>query len=316
MKTISIVIPTYKSEANLPTLVERLDAVLRETSYEYEIVIVNDASPDNTMSVLRRICEENSRVRVIALSRNFGQQIATTAGLQHVSGDAVIVMDDDLQDPPETIPPLLEQWEAGYDVVYAIRASRQEGPLKRMGYKLVYKVIGKMSQIHIPPDSGDFGLMDRKVVDVINNMPERNRFVRGLRAWAGYKQIGVEYARAARHEGKPSYNLPKIIKLFADGVLAFSNVPLQWASTMGLIVSALAFGGMILTFLQWVLTRIAPDNPIAIWPGFSTIVLSILFLGGVQLVGVGILGAYIARIYDEVKSRPQYLIEEKIGFDD
>jgi len=315
MKRISIVIPTYKSEPNLPTLVARLEGVLGQVPYEYEIIVVNDASPDNTMSVLRGICEKNGRVRVISLSRNFGQQIATTAGLQHSSGDAVIIMDDDLQDPPEAIPSLLERWEQGYDVVYVIRKSRREGILKRIAYKLVYKILARMSHIAIPRDSGDFGLMDRKVVEIINSMPERNRFVRGLRAWVGFKQIGVEWDRAARFEGEPAYNLPKMIKLFADGLLAFSNLPLQLASTFGLIVSAMAFIGMILTFLQWILTRIAPDSPIAVWPGFSTIVLSILFLGGVQLIGIGILGAYIARIYDEVKLRPQYLVREKIGFD-
>jgi len=316
MKIISIVIPTYKSELNLPTLVERLGGVLERTAYDYEIIIVNDASPDQTMSVLRDICQKNGQVKVISLSRNFGQQIATTAGLQHARGDAVIIMDDDLQDPPEVIPSLLERWEEGYDVVYAIRKSRKEGIVKRTGYKLVYRILAKMSHVAIPRDSGDFGLMSRRVVEIINSMPERNRFVRGLRAWVGFRQIGVECDRAARFEGAPAYNLPKMIKLFADGLLAFSNVPLQLVSTFGLIVSAMAFIAMILTFLQWVLTRIAPDSPIAVWPGFSTIVLSILFLGGVQLIGIGILGAYIARIYDEVKSRPQYLIREKIGFDD
>jgi len=313
-KLISVVIPTYKSEANLPLLIERLVKVMRETANAFEIVFVNDNSPDNSLSLLRQASKVNDAIKVVSLSRNFGQQIATSAGLNFAQGDAVIIMDDDLQDPPEFIPTLLKKWEEGYEVVYAIRQSREENFLKQFGYKLFYRILGRLSQIKIPEDSGDFGLIDRKVVDILNSMPERDRFVRGLRAWVGYRQIGVECKRAARYKGKPSYNLFKIIKLSLDGLVSFSNIPLQISSTVGFFVSGFAFLGMLLTVLQRIVTFFFPDNVLAVWPGFSTIVLSILFLGGVQLISIGILGEYIARIYNEVKQRPLYLVKETIGF--
>ena len=308
-KLISVVIPTYKSEANLSTLIERLSAVLSAGSYAYEVIIVNDCSPDNSLTVLNKACDQDKRVKLIDLSRNFGQQIATSAGLQYARGDAVIIMDDDLQDPPEFIPKLLEKWEEGYEVVYAVRESRREGLLKRIGYKFYYIVLTKLSQVKIPKDSGDFGLIDRKLVDIINNMPERDRFVRGLRAWVGFKQIGVACPRSARLRGRPSYNIFKIIKLANDGILAFSNFPLQISSALGFIVSGIAFLGMFLTLIQRIMTFILPENPLAVWPGFSTIVLSVLFLGGVQLICIGILGEYVARIYNEVKERPLFLVK-------
>lgn len=314
-KILSIVIPTYKSEANLPALFKRLEDVLSGLPYNYEIIFINDNSPDNTMSVLRGICSENPNVKVVSLSRNFGQQIATSAGLKYASGDAAIIMDDDLQDPPEFIPELTKKWEEGYQVVYAIRKSRQESFFKRIAYKLFYKILSKLSHISIPKDSGDFGLMDRKIVTIINEMPERDRFVRGLRAWVGFKQIGVEYNRDARHKGVPAYNLRKIMKLSIDGLLTFSNVPIKISSALGLIVSIIAFFGFIFTMLQKIITLYFPENPIAVIPGLSTIILAILFLGGVQLLSIGILGEYIGRIYNEIKQRPLFIVNETIGFD-
>jgi dolichol-phosphate mannosyltransferase len=313
---LSIVIPTYKSEANLPLLIERLEHVLSGLRYQYEIIFINDNSPDNTMSTLRGICLKNLNVKVISMSRNFGQQIAISAGLQYAKGSAVIIMDDDLQDPPEVIPRLVEKWEEGYEVVYALRKSRKENILKRSFYKLFYKVLSKLSNISIPADSGDFGLIDVKIVKIINSMPERDRFVRGLRAWVGYRQIGVECDRDARLRGRPSYNFMKIMKLSMDGLLSMSHVPIQISSAIGLIVSGFAFLGFMFTVLQRIMTFFYPDNPIAVWPGMSTIVLSILFLGGVQLLSIGILGEYIGRIYNDVKRRPLFLVEETIGFDD
>jgi dolichol-phosphate mannosyltransferase len=314
-KILSIVIPTYKSEANLPALFKRLEDVLSGLPYNYEIIFINDNSPDNTMSVLHGICSENPNVKVVSLSRNFGQQIATSAGLKYASGDAAIIMDDDLQDPPEFIPELTKKWEEGYQVVYAIRKSRQESFFKRIAYKLFYRILSKLSHISIPKDSGDFGLMDRKIVTIINEMPERDRFVRGLRAWVGFKQIGVEYNRDARHKGAPAYNLRKIMKLSIDGLLTFSNVPIKISSALGLIVSIIAFFGFIFTMLQKIITLYFPENPIAVIPGLSTIILSILFLGGVQLLSIGILGEYIGRIYNEIKQRPLFIVNETIGFD-
>jgi len=314
LKTLSIVVPTYKSEANLPALTGRLENVLSDLPYEYEIIIVNDNSPDDTMSVLRKICANNSCIKVVCLSRNFGQQIATSAGLVYSSGDAVIIMDDDLQDPPEFIPDLVKKWEEGYEIVYAIRKTRQENFIKKTAYKIFYNVLSKLSHINIPKDSGDFGLMDRKIVAIINAMPERDRFLRGLRAWVGFKQIGLEYNRDARYKGEPSYSLLKIIKLSFDGLLSFSNVPIKISSGLGIVVSGIAFLGFILTLLQKILTHYFPDLPFAVWPGFSTIVLSILFLGGIQLLSIGILGEYIGRIYNESKQRPLFLVNETIGF--
>lgn len=313
-KTLSIVIPTYKSAVNLPVLIERLKSVLSGMKNKYEIIFVNDCSPDNTLSVLRDICSEDTNIKVVSLSRNFGQQIATSAGLKFSSGDAVIIMDDDLQDPPEFVPELVKKWEEGYEIVYAIRKTRQENIMKRSSYKLFYRILSKLSHINIPKDSGDFGLMDRKIVDIINKMPERDRFVRGLRAWVGFKQIGLEYDRDARYKGEPAYNLIKIMKLSIDGLLTFSNVPIKISSALGLFVSVIAFLGFIVTLIQKVVTYYFPDVSFAVWPGFSTIVLSILFLGGVQLLSIGILGEYIGRIYNEVKQRPLYIVSETIGF--
>jgi len=314
-KLISVVIPTYKSEANLSTLVERLEEVFLECHYKHEIIFVEDSSPDNTLVILRDICSKNPNLKVISLSRNFGQQIATSAGLKFAKGDAVIIMDDDLQDPPETIPGFIKKWEEGFDVVYAIRKERKEGFLKRLGYKMFYKIMTRLSYISIPQDSGDFGLIDCKIVKIINSMPERDRFLRGLRAWSGFKQVGVECERAARYKGRPAYNLLKIIRLSLNGIIAFSDTPLRISSALGFIVSFIAFLGMIFTFIQRIITSIFPNNPLAVWPGFSTIVLSILFLGGVQLISIGIVGEYIARIYKEVKQRPLFLVKETIGLD-
>lgn len=314
-KVLSVVIPTYKSESNLHALTDRLVSVLSSLGNEYEIIFVNDGSPDNTMVVLGEICSKNSNIKVISMSRNFGQQVAISAGLQYAKGDAVIIMDDDLQDPPEFIPKLVEKWEEGYEVVYAVRKSRQENILKRSFYRLFYKILAKLSNIPIPTDSGDFGLIDKKIVAIINSMPERDRFIRGLRAWVGFKQTGLECDRAARHKGKPSYNFLKIMKLSMDGLLSMSNVPIRISSAIGLMVSGIAFLGFIFTVLQKIITFFYPDNPVAVWPGMSTIVLSILFLGGVQLMSIGILGEYIGRIYNDVKQRPPFLVKETIGFD-
>jgi len=314
-KILSVVIPTYRSEDNLPALVKRLEDVFSRLIYKHEIIFVNDDSPDNTMSVLREICSKNSNIKLISLSRNFGQQVAISAGLQYAKGDAVIIMDDDLQDPPEFIPELIKKWEEGYEVVYAIRKSRQEYFFKKLAYKLFYKILSKLSNIQIPKDSGDFGLIDRKIVTIINNMPERDRFVRGLRAWVGFKQVGVEYDREARYKGKPAYSFLKIVKLSMDGLLTFSSVPIKISSAIGLLISVVAFLGFIFTLFQKILTYYFPENPIAVLPGLSTVVLSILFLGGVQLLSIGILGEYIGRIYNEVKQRPLFLVKETIGFD-
>jgi len=314
-KILSVVIPTYKSADNIGSLAKRLENTLSGMPYDYEVIFINDNSPDKTDDLLKDICLRNSRIKAVSFSRNFGQQIATSAGLRFASGDAVIIMDDDLQDPPEFLPSLVKKWEEGYDVVYAIRKNRKEGILKRLGYRLFYKLIANLSYVPIPQNSGDFGLIDRKIVEILNSMPERTRFVRGLRAWVGFKQTGIECDRAARFKGRPSYNLFKMLTLSMNGIFAFSDMPLQISSALGFFVSIIAFIGMAVTLFQRIVTFFFPDSLLAVWPGFSTIVLAILFLGGVQLISIGILGEYIARIYNEVKQRPLFLVKETINLD-
>lgn len=221
---ISIVIPTYRSEKNLPILLDRICSVFKKISHDFEIIVVDDNSPDNTMTILREVTQRNSNIKVISLARNFGQQIATSAGLKHAKGDAAIVMDDDLQDPPEFIPSLIKKWEEGYEVVYAIRTNRKEGFIKRVGYKIFYRLLAKLSEVKIPLDTGDFCIMSRRIVDILNSMEEKGRFIRGLRAWAGYRQIGIEYERNERFSGKPAYTLSKILRLSLDGIFSFSNM--------------------------------------------------------------------------------------------
>ncbi len=310
---ITIVIPTYRSAENIPVLIERICGVLSQRNTSYEIIVVNDNSPDNTLDRLKKIAAYLPQLKVISFARNFGQQIATSAGLKYASGDAVIIMDDDLQDPPEFLPTLLTKWEEGYDIVYAIRTKRKENIIKRCGYKLYYKLLAALSDIDIPCDSGDFCLMSRKVVDIIKTMRERDRFIRGLRAWVGFRQIGIECERCRRFSGKPAYNFHKIVKLSLDGILALSNKPLRITTWLGFIFSMFSLLGIIITVMQKIATYLFPDNALAVWPGFSSILLSILLIGGVQLICLGIIGEYIGRIFNEVKDRPLFIVSETIG---
>ncbi len=312
---ISVVIPTYRSENNLPVLLERLCEVFLKEVSDFEIIVVDDNSPDNTLVILRKIVLQQPKIKVISLARNFGQQVAISAGLKYVTGDAAIIMDDDLQDPPEFIPRLIRKWEEGYDIVYAIKKNRKEGFIKRFGYKLFYKILVTLSEIAVPKDSGDFCIMGKQIVDILNSMNERDRFVRGLRAWVGYKQIGIECDRGKRFSGKPAYTLSKIIKLSLDGIFSLSNKPLKLTSWFGFLMSFIALLGVIITIIQKIVTIYFPNNEFAVWPGMSSILLSILLIGGVQLISIGILGEYIGRIFNEVKQRPMYLIKETIGID-
>jgi len=310
---ISVVIPTYRSEDNLPILLDRLYEILTNEVDDFEIIVVNDNSPDNTLHYLRRIVIQHPKIKVISLARNFGQQIAISAGLKYITGDAAIVMDDDLQDPPEFIPHLINKWKEGFDIVYAIKKNRKEGFFKRLGYKMFYKMLDKLSEINVPKDSGDFSIMSRHVIELLNGMPERDRFVRGLRAWVGFKQIGIECDRGKRYSGKPAYTISKILKLSLDGIFSLSNKPLKVTTWAGFMISLFSFLAMIITIIQKIVTYYYPDNALAVWPGMSSILLSILFLGGVQLISIGILGEYIGRIFNEVKQRPMYIIKETIG---
>jgi len=312
---ISIVIPTYGSVENLPFLLERIERVALSQNLNYELILVDDNSPDNTLTYLKGVAVNQPQIKVISFSRNFGQQVAISAGLKYTTGDAVIIMDDDLQDPPEFIPDLINKWKEGYDIVYAIKVNRKEHFLKNFGYKMFYRVLSQLSEINIPQDSGDFCIMSSQVVSILNSMNERDRFLRGMRAWVGYKQIGIPCDRAKRLSGKPAYTFSKMIKLSLDGIFSFSNAPLRLISYSGFLVFFLAVIGTLVSLFQKIITALHLEGRISEWSGFNPIVLSVLFIGGLQLIGIGIIGEYIGRIFNEVKQRPMFLIKETIGFD-
>jgi dolichol-phosphate mannosyltransferase len=302
---VSIVIPVLNEEENIPTIVARLQAAL-ENVVAYEIIFVDDGSTDGTAELLRAIHAGDSRVHALHLTRNFGHQTAISAGLLAARGDGVVIMDGDLQDAPELIPTFVEQWRAGYEVVYAIRERRQEGYLKRGAYRVFYRMLARLSRINIPLDSGDFSLVDRRVVDVLNSMPERARFVRGMRSWAGFRQVGVSADRAERLAGQPKYTFRKLVRLALDGFFTFSYRPLQLASAFGILVSSVAFAlAVFLIFLKAV-----HGIPLQ---GWTSLIVAVLFLGGVQLIGLGILGEYVGRIYEEVRGRPSFIVSAVTG---
>lgn len=308
---ISVIIPIYNEEETLSKLFQRVSNVLNNsaTISDYEIILVNDASTDRSMQIMLELSQSYPKLKIIELSRNFGHQVALTAGIDFASGDALILMDGDLQDSPEIIPQLIEKWQAGYDVVYAVRKSRKENIFKRITYKMFYRILRSISEIDMPLDSGDFSLLDKKIVNVLKSMPERNRFIRGLRSWIGFKQTELQYERDKRFAGQSKYTLSKLMKLAFDGIFSFSTLPLRIATVMGLLVSMLSFLGIVLV-LYW---KLFTAKAI---PGWAATVIPILFLGGVQLICIGVLGEYIARIFSEVKQRPHYVIKFKKGFDD
>ncbi|MEW6602063.1 MAG: glycosyltransferase family 2 protein [Nitrospirota bacterium] len=309
---ISVVIPCYNEQAVLPALFQRMTNAAAVWGTEWEIICVDDGSSDNTLDLLVKQHEMDPRWCVISFSRNFGHQTAVSAGIFHSTGDVVIVIDADLQDPPEEISRFIEKWREGYDIVYAVRQHRKEGILKKFSYWSFYRIMSKMIDFELPLDSGDFCLMDRKIVDVINSMPERNRFVRGLRAWSGFRQIGVVYERHARAAGEAKYDFKKLRRLAMDGIVSFSTVPLAVAAHFGLLISSLSFLGIIVFIIQ----RLFPSyfKAIGLAPGPGLVItIAILFLGGVQLIFLGVIGQYLGRIYDEVKQRPLWIIKESLG---
>ncbi|HKY22407.1 MAG TPA: glycosyltransferase family 2 protein [Vicinamibacterales bacterium] len=305
---LSIVVPVHNEVDNIPELYGRLTAVLAEAGVTYEIIVVNDGSTDGSLAVLRDLHAANPRVKVVSLARNFGHQIAISAGLDHACGEGIVMMDADLQDPPEVIPAFIAKWQEGYQVVYGKRRQRQEHVFKRAAYALFYRVLAHMSAVEIPLDAGDFSLIDARVADVMRSMPERSRFVRGLRSWVGFRQIGVEYPRSSRHSGRPKYTFSTLIKLAFDGLLSFSMLPLRVAVYMGLSIAALSF--LAASYYLW--GRLMSDRTI---PGFATTIIVVLFLGGIQLVTLGIVGEYVGRMYEEVKARPLYVIGDTIGIE-
>jgi dolichol-phosphate mannosyltransferase len=295
---------------------QKLSAVAEMWHLDYEVICVDDGSRDRTWELLKQQHEKDARWRGLSFARNFGHQIAVSAGLYHATGDAVVVMDADLQDPPEQICRLLEQWRAGFQVVYAVRTKREDNRLKQFFAWSFYRILSHAVPFNVPLDAGDFCLLDRRVVEVMNALPERNRYLRGLRAWSGFRQTGIEFERHARATGAPKYTFKKSFKLAMDGVFSFSTVPLRLATYFGFIVSAMAFLGAVFTFLQKIFS--AQFAKIGITPGphgIPTLVISILFLGGVQLICLGILGEYIGRIYDEIKRRPLWIIQASAGIE-
>jgi dolichol-phosphate mannosyltransferase len=302
---LGIVVPAFNEEANLPTLVRELATTLEPAGIQYELVLVDDGSRDGTRGVIRALCRENPTVRGLLLSRNFGHQPAVSIGLQHVRGKAIAVMDADLQDRPSDLMELYECWRReGADVVYAVRQGRKENIFKRSAYALFYRILGKLANIEIPLDSGDFCVMGRSFVDRLNALPERQRFVRGLRAWLGGRQIGHAVTRGERFAGESQYTLGALMRLAGDGLVSFSHLPLRIASWVGVASAVLAFLGAV-TVLVWRFTGMLPEGA-----GLATIALGVLFLGGIQLLTIGILGEYIGRIFDEVKSRPVAVVHE------
>lgn len=301
----SVAIPVYNEQENLPELSRRLSATLAALDGDYEVIFVDDGSRDRTLSILREFYQRDRRWRYLSLARNFGHQIAVTAGLNYIRGKAIIVMDADLQDPPELIPDLIQRWQQGYQIVYAQRISRQnEGWFKRVTAYAFYRLLRHLTDVDIPPDTGDFCLMDRQITDILNSMPERNRYIRGLRAWVGFQQTSVPFSRDPRFAGQVKYTFGKSLGLAVDGVISLSQVPLRLATYLGLLAAAIAIL-MVFLVLYWRLFY--PNSPLI---GYTTITIAIFFIGAVQLVCLGILGEYIGRIYEEVKGRPLYTVKE------
>jgi dolichol-phosphate mannosyltransferase len=313
MPKISVIAPCYNEEAVLPKLFARLDAVTATWGMDYEIICIDDGSRDRTWELLKNKNAADARWRCLSFARNFGHQTAVSAGLFYATGDAIVVIDADLQDPPEEIVRFFEKWRQGYEVVYGVRQKRKESIFKRFCYWFFYRLMAGIAAFDVPLDSGDFCLMDRRVVDTIKFMPERNRFVRGLRAWAGFKQIGIAYERQTRAGGEPKYNFRKLFQLAWDGLFSFSTVPLVLVTYLGLFISTIAGLGAIFTLAQKLFSGWFQKIGLAPVPGFATIVISVLFLGGVQLLCLGILGEYIGRIYEEVKRRPMWVVREQCG---
>jgi polyisoprenyl-phosphate glycosyltransferase len=304
MPAISVVVPLFNEQENVPELHRRLVQALDILGEPYEILFVDDGSRDQTPRLIDELHEVDPNLSVVRLSRNFGHQPAVSAGLDHASGQAVIVMDGDLQDPPEVIPQFVERWRAGFDVVYAVRRRRKEGAVKRLGYHAFYRILNAISDLDIPLDSGDFCLMDRRVVDALRDVPERARFVRGLRTFVGFRQTGLDYERAAREAGRPKYSLTALLGLAVDGLVSFSSYPLRLVTYLGICAAVLA-----LVLVCWVLIEVMIQ--IDYLPrGWASLAVIVLFMGAVQLISLGIIGEYIRLIFLESKQRPTYVLDE------
>ncbi len=310
-KSISIVVPMYYEEKVAEECYKRLKSVLDSCGYEYELVFVNDGSRDGTLDILERIAVNDRNVKVLSFSRNFGHQVAVTAGIDKAKGNAIIIIDADLQDPPELMPEMLKLWEQGYEVVYAKRKKRKgESAFKRISARMFYIVLDKLSDTRIPLDTGDFRLIDAKVADELRRMQEKNRFLRGMISWIGFKQIPIEYEREERFAGETKYPLKKMIKLALDGIISFSSKPLKLSQYLGFFAVVCAIAIFVYSFVYRI---VGGKNLVS---GWASIMTTVAFLGGVQLIAIGILGEYIGRMYEESKGRPLYIIEKEINIDD
>lgn len=306
---LSVIIPCYNEEEVIGETVKQLQAVCLELpDMDVELIFVDDGSQDRTRELLKGFAAEGNRIKVIAFARNFGHQIAVTAGIDAANGDAVVLIDADLQDPPEVIHQMLSRWREGFDVVYGTRTERPgESALKLATARGFYRLLNKLSDVPIPLDTGDFRLMSRSVVDTLRAMPERDRFVRGMVSWAGFRQTALPYRRAERFAGKSKYPLRKMLRFATDGILSFSTKPLQVSVALGMFSSALAFIGISYALILRIFTNIWVE-------GWTALMIAVLFIGGVQLISVGILGEYVGRIYNEIKQRPLYVVQEYFGF--
>ena len=309
-KKITIVVPMYNEEKVVEECYKRLKINLEKIEkYDYEIIFINDGSKDKTLEILESKAQFDKKIKIISFSRNFGHQSAVSAGLQNVTGDAVIIIDADLQDPPELIPDMLKLWEQGNDIVYGKRIKREgENLFKLFSAKMFYKTLNALSDVDIPADTGDFRLVDRKVVDIVNTFPEHNKFLRGLFSWVGYKQIPYEYERKERFAGKTKYPLRKMLKLASDGIISFSTKPLRLVGVLGVISILVS----ILLCIYAIISYIYRLNNLS--AGWTSIMVAITFFSGVQMMTSWIIAEYIGRIYDETKGRPQYIIDKKINF--
>lgn len=308
---ISLVIPMYDEEEVARQCYERVKKCLVSiTDYEHEIIFINDGSKDDTFTILSEIAKNDPTVKVISFSRNFGHQASVVAGLQHISGEAIVILDADLQDPPELIPEMLSLWEQGYQVIYGKRKARKgESRFKLLTAKMFYETLTRLSDVDIPKDTGDFRLVDRKVVDAISEMPEHNKFLRGLFSWVGYKQIPFEYERQERLAGKTKYPLKKMIKLASDGIISFSRKPLKLVGLLGIVSVGISFLILVYALISYFFKL----NELS--SGWTSLMVAITFFAGTQLISLWVISEYIGRIYDEAKQRPEYIIEKTINLD-
>uniref|UniRef100_B8HT82 Glycosyl transferase family 2 n=1 Tax=Cyanothece sp. (strain PCC 7425 / ATCC 29141) TaxID=395961 RepID=B8HT82_CYAP4 len=308
--TLSLVIPIFNEAETIPELYQRVKAVIDRLEHAAEVIMIDDGSQDHSLKLIRDLHQSDRRFCYLSFARNFGHQVAVTAGLNFARGEAVVLLDADLQDPPELIPAMIELWQQGYEVVYGQRTHRhKENWLKRFTAYVFYRVLSYLAEVDIPIDAGDFCLMDRRVVKVLNAMPERERYIRGLRAWVGFRQTAIPFEREPRFAGEVKYTLRKSLRLAINSIIAFSRVPLRLSTYLGLFAAGLALL-MIILVLYWRLFE--PNSHLT---GYAIIAIAIFFLGAVQLLCIGILGEYIGRIYEEVKGRPLYTLREVAGFD-